>query len=93
MGGNITSSAGVSKYPEKTLYIGKQLFKDFSTEIYMTECVCLMRVSPATAETGSSHVPPMFVMQFVGSMAMVTTSHLMIRDLISMDCVNTHSYR
>ncbi len=56
----------------------------------LTSLVCL---SPATAVEGSSYVLPMCVMQFAGSMAMATMSHLMIRGLTSVDSVNTHSYR
>lgn len=59
----------------------------------LIKSLCLMCVSPATVMKGSSHVPPMCVMQFVGFMATVTTSHLMTRGLTSMESVNTHSYR
>lgn len=71
----------------------KMLFNDFSTQIHMNESLCLVCVSPACAKKGNSHAPRMIVMQFVASMAMVTTTHLMIRGLTSMDSVNTHSYR
>ena len=75
-------------------YMGvKNAIHMFSRTAYMIESLCLVCVSPAIAVEGSSHAPPICVMLFVGSMVMVTISHLMIRGLISMDSVNTHSSR
>lgn len=50
-------------------------------------------ISTVTAKDGHLHAPPQSVMQFAVSMAMVTSLHLMIRGLTSMDNVNTHLYR
>lgn len=48
-------------------------FKKFYIQLHVIESLCLLCVSPATAVEGSSHVPTMYAMKFVGSMAMVTT--------------------
>lgn len=65
----------------------------FSRQDYKVDSLCLVCVSPATAVEGSSHVPLISVTEFVGSMAMDITSHLMIRGLTSAETVNTHSFR
>lgn len=53
----------------------------------------MLGFSTAIAVRENLYAPAMSVIQFVGSMEMVTTSHLTIRGLTSMDAVNTHWYR
>lgn len=57
------------------------------------ESVCLVGVPTATALSASLCVPVTSVMQFVGSMEMVTTRHLTTKGLTSTDSVNTHLCR